>query len=385
LILRFACCKQHLDDGGMSLTSNTNAVARLEAAIFEPDNLADTLRMVGEDLGFDHFCVVHSNIRDLQVIAADHSAAGLKAYEAGGWVETDYRAATVNLFPARRLYLDHLVVPEDQRQNSEIYHELYVPENMAYFAGWSTSLASQSWILSLARAEKKGAVGSDEARALTELMPHASRTLAFAKQVRDIRAQSINDFGTQLGIPLIMLDNEGRAVAISPQAERLFDNEFGIRKGRLWAADSESNNNIDTLMRTARGLSIPDQINRPVVVHRSERGPLLLRPIAIRGLGLDVLPGARLFVTVTDLSQAPTVPEHDLRLIFGLSLAEANVTALLATGCDVNEIAAERQSSVATVRTQIKQVFRKTGVRRIGELVSLVASVMRLKDGGSQR
>ena len=369
----------------MNLKSNANAVARLEAAIFEPDALANTLHMVGEDLGFDHFCVVHSNIRDLQVIAADHSAAGLKAYEAGGWVETDYRAATVNLFPARGLYLDHLVVPEDQRQNSEIYHELYVPEKMAYFAGWSTSLANQSWILSLARAEKKGAVGSDEARALTELMPHASRTLAFAKQVRDIRAQSINDFGMQLGIPLIMLDSEGRAVAISPQAERLFDNEFGIRRGRLWAADSESNNNIDTLMRAARGLYIPDQINRPVVVRRSERGPLLLRPIAIRGLGLDMLPGARLFVTVTDLSQVPAAPEHDLRLIFGLSPAEANVTALLATGWDVDEIATERQSSVATVRTQIRQVFQKTGVRRIGELVSLVANVTRLKDGGSRR
>ena len=369
----------------MSLTSNTNAVARLEAAIFEPDNLADTLRMVGEDLGFDHFCVVHSNIKELRVIAADHSLAAFKAYEAGGWVATDYRAATVNLFPTRSLYLDHLVVPEARRLSSGIYHDLYVPEKMAYCAGWSTNLANQSWILSLARAENKGAVGSEEAPALTELMAHASRTLAFAKQVRDIRAQSISDFGTQLGIPLIMLDGEGRAVAISPQAERLFDREFGIRNRRLWAADSESSNKLETLVRMARASIIPDLSDEVVVVRRKERGSLLLRPIAIRGLGLDMLPGARLFVTVTDLSQAPAVPEHDLRLIFGLSLAEANVTALLATGCDVNEIAAERQSSVATVRTQIKQVFRKTGVRRIGELVSLVASVMRLKDGGSQR
>ena len=182
-----------------------------------------------------------------------------------------------------------------------------------------------------------------------------------------------------------MLDNEGRAVAISPQAERLFDNEFGIRKGRLWAADSESNNNIDTLMRTARGLSIPDQINRPVVVRRSERGPLLLRPIAIRGLGLDMLPGARLFVTVTDLSQAPSAAEHELRLIFALSQAEANVASLLARGLDADEIAAERQTSVATVRTQIRQVFHKTEVSRIGELVSLVANIMRLKGGRGRK
>jgi DNA-binding CsgD family transcriptional regulator len=365
---------------GAIVKTRGNAAARLEAAIFEPDALPNTLHMVGEDLGFDHFCVVHSNISDLRVIAADHSLAGFKAYEAGGWVATDYRAATVTPFPARSLYLDHLAVPEAQRLSSGIYHDLYVPEKMAYFAGWKTKLANQSWILSLARAENKGAVGREEARALAELMPHASRTLAFAKQVRDIRAQSINDFMTQLGIPLIMLDGEGRAVAISPRAERLFDREFGIRSGQLWAADSESNNKIEALLRMARATIIPDLSEEAVVVRRKERGSLLLRPIAIRGLGLDVLPGARLFVTVTDLSQAPAAAEKDLRLIFALSPAEANVAALLARGCDVEEIAAERGTSIATVRTQIRQVFQKTEVSRIGELVSLVANIMRLKD-----
>jgi DNA-binding CsgD family transcriptional regulator len=373
------------DKGGAILKSKGNAAARLEAAIFEPDALANTLHMVGEDIGFDHFCVVHSNIKELRVIAADHSLAAFKAYEAGGWVATDYRAATVNLFPTRSLYLDHLVVPEARRLSSGIYHDLYVPEKMAYFAGWSTNLANQSWILSLARAENKGAVGSEEASALTELMAHASRTLAFAKQVRDIRAQSISDFGTQLGIPLIMLDGEGRAVAISPQAERLFDREFGIRNRRLWAADSESSSKMEALVRMARASIIPDMSDEAVVVRRKERGPLLLRPIAIRGLGLDMLPGARLFVTVTDLSQTPSAAEHELRLIFALSQAEANVASLLARGLDADEIAAERQTSVATVRTQIRQVFQKTEVSRIGELVSLVANIMRLKGGRGRK
>jgi DNA-binding CsgD family transcriptional regulator len=216
-------------------------------------------------------------------------------------------------------------------------------------------------------------------------MAHASRTLAFAKQVRDIRAQSISDFGTQLGIPLIMLDGEGRAVAISPQAERLFDREFGIRNRRLWAADSESSNKLETLVRMARASIIPDLSDEAVVVRRKERGSLLLRPIAIRGLGLDMLPGARLFVTVTDLSQAPSAAEHELRLIFALSQAEANVASLLARGLDADEIAAERQTSVATVRTQIRQVFQKTEVSRIGELVSLVANIMRLKGGRGRK
>ena len=367
------------------MKSTEAAVARLEASVFEPDALANTLHMVGEDLGFDHFCVVHSNIEDLQVIAADHSLGALKAYEAGGWVATDYRAATVNLFPAGRLYLDHLVVPEAKRMSSDIYHDLYVPEKMAYFAGYSFGLAKQSWIFSLARSEKKGPVSSDEARVLTELMPHATRTMAFAKRLRDMRAQSINDFGARIGIPLVMLDSEGLAVAISPQAERAFDREFGVRQGRLWAADTESNDNINGLTRMARGSGTPDLINNPVLVRRNGRAPLLLRPIAIRGLGLDMLPGARLFVTVTDLSLTLAAPEHDLRQIFSLSAAEANVAALLARGKDVDEVAAERSTSAATVRTQIRQIFQKMEVSRIAELVSLVANITRLKDGDGRK
>jgi DNA-binding CsgD family transcriptional regulator len=98
-----------------------------------------------------------------------------------------------------------------------------------------------------------------------------------------------------------------------------------------------------------------------------------------------MLPGAQLFVTVTDLSQTPAAAEKDLRLIFALSPAEANVAALLARGCDVEEIAAERGTSIATVRTQIRQVFQKTEVSRIGELVSLVANINRLKDGRGRK
>jgi len=274
------------------------------------------------------------------------------------------------------------VVPEARRLSSGVYHDLYVPQKMAYFAGWSVGLADQSWIFSLARSEERGPVSSDEAAMLTQLMPHASHTLTFAKRMRDARAQSISDFATRLGMPLIMLGSDGSAIAVTPQAERIFSAEFGVRNGRLWAADVASNNSLDALTQLARRSTLPDLIDSVAVVRSSGRGPLLLRPIAIRGLGLDVLPGARLFITVTDLSQAPAAPEHDLRLLFGLSPAEANVAALLASGRDVEEVAAERQASVGTVRTQIRQVFEKMGVNRVGELVSVVAKVARLNDDG---
>lgn len=354
--------------------------AELEAAVFAPETLANALHMAGEGLGYDHFCLVHSNIHELQVVSAEHSMEAFRAYEAGGWVETDYRAATVNLSGPGKLYLDHVVVPEAQRLSSGIYHDLYLPQKMAFFAGWSASVGEESWIFSLARSQERGPVGPDEARLLADLMPYANRALTFAKRIRDARTQSIADFAIRLGLPLIILDSDGKAMAVAPQAERCFDAEFGVRNGGLWAADSESNNALEALCHLARSTGLPALVDNVVVRRRAGRRALLLRPIPIRGLGLDVLPGARLFVTVTDLDRPPATPEHDLRLLFGLSPAEANVAALLASGLDVQEVAAQRDATVGTIRVQIKNVFEKMDVNRLGELVSVVANVTRLSD-----
>ena len=72
------------------------------------------------------------------------------------------------------------MVPEAQRLSSGIYHDLYLPQKMAFFAGWSASVGEESWIFSLARSEERGPVGPDEARLLADLMPYANRALTFA-------------------------------------------------------------------------------------------------------------------------------------------------------------------------------------------------------------
>lgn len=367
------------------MTYLEQAAARLEAAIFQPENLADALHRAGEDIGFDHFCLVHANIHELQVVAAEHSMAAFKAYDAGGWIEADYRAATVNLEPTGKLYLDHLAVPKERRMRDGIYHDLYVPQRMAFFGGWRSTVADQSWIFSLARSEVRGPVQPDEERLLTELMPVANRALSLAHQVRNVRAQSISDFAASLDIPLIMLGSDGRSVAITPAAERMFSDTFGVRAGKLWASNVESDKALSQLSQAAQSRIMPAFIQNIAVKRAGGRRPLLLRPVPIRGLGLDFLPGARLLITVTDPDLAPHIRETDLQLLFNLSPAQANVAVLLADGRSVEEIATLRTVSIETVRTQIKHLFQKMDVTRVGELISLLARIIARGKGPDAR
>ncbi|MGH6753756.1 MAG: helix-turn-helix transcriptional regulator, partial [Bradyrhizobium sp.] len=65
-----------------------------------------------------------------------------------------------------------------------------------------------------------------------------------------------------------------------------------------------------------------------------------------------------------------------VRDVFGLTLGEARVAALVGSGVTVEDAAARLGVAKETVRTMLKAVFRKVGVSRQAELVALLARMM---------
>ncbi len=68
----------------------------------------------------------------------------------------------------------------------------------------------------------------------------------------------------------------------------------------------------------------------------------------------------------------------DLKVIcglFDLTRAEARVAQEITIGRSVEEVAASMGTTVATVRTQLKSVYRKTGVNRQSQLVALLSGI----------
>lgn len=87
----------------------------------------------------------------------------------------------------------------------------------------------------------------------------------------------------------------------------------------------------------------------------------------------DAAPGRAL--VVARLMRAQGWIETQLRTLFGLTRAEAQVGAALARGGCLAEIAAELGISVTTARTHVARIFLKTGTRQQSQLVALVAAV----------
>ena len=83
---------------------------------------------------------------------------------------------------------------------------------------------------------------------------------------------------------------------------------------------------------------------------------------------------AVLFVTDPEEEHGPSPAL--LQTAYGLTRTEAVVAAHMACGRGVAEIARIGGTSSETVRTQLKQVFRKTGTSSQVDLLALLTSVM---------
>jgi len=80
-------------------------------------------------------------------------------------------------------------------------------------------------------------------------------------------------------------------------------------------------------------------------------------------------------VLIVDPADSPVLAEPALQQLFALTAAEAGVALALAAGRSAEEIAGEREVSLPTVRTQIRQILEKTGALHLRDLVRLLAGL----------
>jgi DNA-binding CsgD family transcriptional regulator len=82
--------------------------------------------------------------------------------------------------------------------------------------------------------------------------------------------------------------------------------------------------------------------------------------------------GRAAILFLRDPEQELSVDPADLRQLYDLTAAEAELAASLARGLSLEEAAARRGISYETARTQLKSLFQKTGCRKQSQLVALL-------------
>jgi DNA-binding CsgD family transcriptional regulator len=107
---------------------------------------------------------------------------------------------------------------------------------------------------------------------------------------------------------------------------------------------------------------------------RSRRWPLtaLVTPLHFQGFPSNGYAAAAVFVS--DPEHAPAIDARMLREWFGLTPAEARLAVVLVQGHSLAEALKRLGVGVNTARSQLKNIFGKTGTNRQAELVRLLLS-----------
>jgi DNA-binding CsgD family transcriptional regulator len=178
---------------------------------------------------------------------------------------------------------------------------------------------------------------------------------------------------------VILIDAKGKVLTMNRSANRHVSGAkvLRVRVGKLCAVQGRESERLMALIDGAVKTTVGEghSAGGTMLVSRPVGRPLSLTVAPLRVARRPEEPAAVIFIA--DPDERTELPGDLLRRGYGLTAAECRLALLLVEGQSLNHAAAQTRVSVLTLRTQLKSVFAKTGVKRQGELIQLL-----LKSGG---
>ncbi len=349
---------------------------RLSEAAVDPTLWPDLLQEVAGAAGAAGAVLLQAGAPTEDAPWSPSLARMREAYYGGGWNTRDLRAIR-SVAAVRRghtVLVDEDVVSRDEVGRDPYYASFLASQGLSAFAAVAfRSSPSEVHGLVLQRTASQGAYDDRGKRALALLAPRLAATAELARLIGDASLRASLALLDRLARPALALGAGGAVLGVNAAAAALLDDDFKITRGTLAMSDPKAAAEVGRACFAARtpwGTS--SQTPAPIVVRRWNRLPLVLRPVPLDEPAAGFFLGARLLVTVSE-PDAPVVPLPALLAsAFGLTAAEARLTARLAAGFDLRQAADAGGVTAETARSQLKAVFAKTGTRRQVELVALV-------------
>lgn len=282
--------------------------------------------------------------------------------------------------------IDGMLMSRGELVRSTFYNEWLRPQDehsVLTVALWRNNSAGAH--LSFLRGGRQDAFDGGDIDSLSRLLPTLRRVAALRVAIGAGQLSRLAEENDSSGTGMLVVDEHSRILTANAASEGfLSDPGTGLHApaGRLKAAGR-----VRERLRRAVHAACSDgyddvlsTIGDMMIADRDSGAPLaVLSVLPLRNapaLGLPV--GRAALVLLRRL--APSLPDgftRRLRNLFELTPREAELGASLARGGSLQDFAIEAAISLATARSQLAAVFRKTGTSRQGELVALLHRVGR--------
>jgi DNA-binding CsgD family transcriptional regulator len=290
--------------------------------------------------------------------------------------------AAAGRFPVEGIYSAADILPLPQFFETPFYKEWMTPQ------GWGDVLsatldksATSRAVFMVARHARDGLVDDEMKARMRLLVPHVRRSAMIGKLVNlsrvDAAAMADTLDGLQAG--MFLVDASGRLMHANASGRAMLSQGNVLHaNGKLVALDAQGDNALREILLAA-GNGDAALVERGVTVHLTARDGeqfvthvLPLTSGARRRAGQSYAAVAAVFVQKAGHDPSPAL--ELLAQQFELTPAEVRVLDTIMDHGGVAEVARALKLSPATVRTHLRHVFEKTGVRRQADLVKLMTS-----------
>lgn len=299
------------------------------------------------------------------------------------FVKLDFLTPALNQFELGEVRSGDQIFSQSEQRKTEFYNDYFIPQNKLHALGALLARDGNHTLLFAAQRGKiAGTFGDEEARLMSILAPHVIRAVQVHRKISSVTAEKELALGAldHLRAGVILTNRLGAPQFFNRAARRMLSDGEGISVSRDRLA-------LPTVAETARLhrlITCAAQGIRGVACGGDMRVNLplsnaflhcLVAPVSLAfSARLDLaLPSGCVAIFLSQPGGLQLSPER-LVALYGISLAEARLAAILATCKSLEQAASILGVTIHTVRSQLKSVLAKTGTHSQSELLMLLAT-----------
>lgn len=275
-----------------------------------------------------------------------------------------------------RLIIDQAEV----REAHPVYHKLLRLLDLGYIAGMNI-YKDEEWFvgIGLHRPFKASPFDAEELHQLGLLYPHFRRAVRIHRELMRLRLreQTLNAALSKMMMGVIILDATKKVTYMNPVAEGILEKHPSLElvNGYLRASRPAEYDRLRGLIDTALEVAGGPTRDLAVALHHPEREfPLtvMLSPVTPGDEITARGESGAVALYVCDPESSINVPADALKSIYGMTDAEAGVATMIVNGLSIKEISQLNGVSVETVRSQLKSIFTRMGVKKQQDMIRVL-------------
>lgn len=311
--------------------------------------------------------------RVLNWTASENLGDIFRSYIEDGWFPRCTRRVCLFGQSQPGFFVEHDFWTADQLDNNPIYRDFFRPRGLGWSAGTGLQMPTGDRVVfSIEREYSRGPIEKARVDRLNELRPHLARSALVSARLGLQRATGAKEAMTAMGLPALLLDENGTVIEANHLIEGLGDHVQWRARNRITLTDGRAS---ELLWAGLAALDSGLAVRSFPLRGSDDRAAMVAHVIPVRRSAHDIFAGSYALLVLTPVTAPPAPAVELMRSLFDLTPSEARVARGLANGDTLDEIASTGGVAISTVRSQLRVVLQKTGCARQAELVALLANV----------